>query len=88
MDGDGFTENSKDRPGGEDATQSDSSYLEVLPSLGASSRTQFLRPEIDDDGSTYEQNMDSEKDRKPDGFNGANPVSKLFWWWVIYPVVL
>lgn len=87
MDGEGFTENSKERASGEDATQeSDSSYLDVLPSLGASSRTQFIHPEIldDDDGSTYEQNLDSQEDPKPDGFNGANPVSKLFWWWVAY----
>ena len=68
---------------GEAAVESDSTYLGVLPSVETLNRSQFFPPEADEDGSTYEQVLDSQDNTKPKGFNGANPLSKLFWWWVI-----
>ena len=68
---------------GESEVLSDCSNLDVPSSLGRSRRSRFHSPEVDDDGSVYEQNLDPEEGPKPGGFNGANPLSKLFWWWVM-----
>ena len=75
IDEDGFTGNSQEDASGEETSiESSSSNLDVPPSLGASSES--LYTEIDD-GINNEQHVDPLQE---DGFNRANPVSKVFWW--------
>lgn len=77
IDGDGFTEHSQESARSDEATLgTDSSNLDVLPSLGTSS--QFLHSETDD-GNTNEDSLDPQEDPKA-GYNHANLISKLFWW--------
>lgn len=80
----GGTENSAERVSvGEAGEESDSTYLGGLPSLGTLNRSQCFGPEADDDSNTYEQNTEPQDNAKSEGFNSANPLSKLFWWWVV-----